>query len=81
MAAPSPFHKHEGTWGCNGEYVWWAYSDGAAEDPHANDHTRIDMRRKEYKAIQGSSEMYAFMAHRKQDTQLQCRFVMCFCEP
>ena len=38
------------------------------------------MRRKEYKQIQGTNEMYAFMAFDAENPNIQCRFVMCFCE-
>ena len=32
MARPSAEHSHGGTWGCNGEYFWRAFSNG--KDPH-----------------------------------------------
>ena len=72
---PAAFHQSRPS-----VYVWWAYSDGSVEDDHKDDHECIDMRRKEYRQIQGTNELYAFMAFDPEAPNIQGRFVMCFCE-
>lgn len=79
MREPSKHHRHDGTWGCNGEFVWMAYSDGAQEDEHRNKYPHLDMRYKKYQPIKGSNELYAFDATDKSQPLMEARFVLCTC--
>ena len=79
MAEPSRLHDHSGTWGCNGAYIWKAYSDGNDHDEHREEHAVLDLRRKEYQAIHGTHELYSFRTHPSFNENMQCRFVPCFC--
>ena len=81
MKTPSERHSHEGTWGCNGKFVWMAYSDGAKEDEHRDKYTHLDMRYKKYRPIKGSNELYMFDATDKLEPMMETRFVLCTCDP
>ena len=79
MAAPSAEHEHRGTFGCNGEYHWRAYSDGADANPDG--YPVIDARPRDWHAIEGSNERYAFRSWNTEPTQpeLEHFFVPCYC--
>lgn len=79
MPSPSESYDHIGTWGCNGEYVWWAYASGST-DPHRSDATSVlDLCHKEYKGVIGSSCMYSFSALTYNAPIIKSRFLPCFC--
>ena len=80
MRTPSERHSHEGTWGCNGKFVWMAYSDGAKEDENRHHYTQLDMRYKKYRPITGSNELYMFDATNKSQPIMETRFVLCTCD-
>ena len=81
MARPSVEHAHDGTWGCNGEYFWRAFSNG--RDPHAAKYPNISDKLREWHAIKGSNTLYCFRAgpgiNDPLVNELQCSFVPCFC--
>jgi len=75
---PSISHAHTGTWGCNGEYVWWSYANGES-DPYRSDATQtLDLRHREYPAVVGSSFKYSFSAL-SLNAQIESRLMPCFC--
>ena len=79
MSAPSADHKHAGTFGCNGEYIWKAYSDGTDENP--DDHPVIDGRPRDWHPIEGSNELYSFRAWNTEpaEPEMELWFVPCYC--
>ena len=60
MARPSDNHDHRGTFGCNGRYIWGAFSNGAGENPLGAQ--VLDVRDRDFRAIAGSADMYVFRA-------------------
>ena len=81
MSCPSLDHAHEGTWACNGEYHWRAFSNGL--DPHKALYPNISDVVREWYAVQGSNTLYCFRAGPGVNdplvNELQCSFVPCFC--
>lgn len=77
MPHPSLGHTHEGTWGANGEFIWWAYSDGTKDDHQ--DLPSIDIRYKQYRPFPGSDEKHSFEAKHGSDPIVEGRFVPCLC--
>jgi hypothetical protein len=62
----------------NGDYVWWAYSDG--NDEHKEKYPHIDLSRKEYRPIDQSSSMYEFSTSSGADTTVITRIIPCRCK-
>jgi hypothetical protein len=60
MAKPTEEKDHRGTFGCNGRYIWGAFSDGTDPNPLGCD--VLDPRDRDFRAIDGSADMYAFRA-------------------
>ena len=60
--SPAPGRARVGDWAANGEYVWVGLSDGL--DSHKDAYENIDMRRKVYRAVRGSSQCWVFWAQR-----------------
>ena len=78
MYAPSTQHDHRGTWGCNGDYIWRAYSNGEDENPHH--YPVISRQHRSFQTIEGSNELYCFRAWKGEKTrEMQIYFVPCFC--
>lgn len=79
LPRPSVTHAHTGTWGCNGEYVWWCYANGEA-DPYRSSATQtLDLRHKDYRGVPGSSCMYSFSAVSDDAPLVKSRLMPCFC--
>lgn len=79
MARPSDKHDHRGTFGCNGRYIWGAFSNGEDENPLGAQ--VLDVRDRDFRAIAGSADMYVFRARNPDPTapELECWFVPCYC--
>ena len=81
MGRPSDMHNHEGTWACNGEYMWRAFSNG--KDPHKHLYPNIPATKREWYPIEGSNALYCFRAGPGVNLpgrhELQCSFLSCFC--
>ena len=82
MARPSDEHGHKGTWGCNGEFFWRAFSNG--KDKFKSKYPNISQRIREWHAIEGSNSLYCYRAgpglNLPEVPELQFSFVPCFCE-
>ena len=70
---------HRGTFGCNGRYIWGAFSDGTGPPPIGCE--VLDPRDRDFRAIGGSADMYSFRARNPDPAapELECWFVPCFC--
>ena len=79
MRAPSADHTHAGTFGCNGEYIWKAYSNGHDENPDG--HPVIDDRPRDWHPIEGSNELYSYRAWNvvADEPEMELWFVPCHC--
>ena len=82
MARPSDEWEHTGTWACNGEYHWRAFSNG--KDPHSSKYPNIPQQKREWKAVEGSNSLYCFRAgpgvNAPDINELQVSFLSCFCD-
>ena len=81
MAMPDAGHMHDGTWGCNGEYHWRAFSNG--KDKHRAKYPNIDQRKRKWNTVSGSNSLYSFRAGPGKNLEniheLLVRFVPCYC--
>ena len=79
MAKPSEDHSHRGTFGCNGEYIWRAYSSGTDSNPE--NYPVIDRALLDWQPIEGSNDLYAFRARHEDPSipEMECWFVPCYC--
>ena len=82
MPRPDDSKEHSGTWGCNGEYHWRAFSNGA--DPHSHLYPNIPQTKREWGAVAGSNSLYCIRAGPGVNLpgrfELHCSFLSCFCE-
>ena len=82
MVMPDPEQDHAGTWGCNGEYHWRAFSNGT--DPHASCYPNIPQKKREWRAVEGSNSLYCFRAGPGKNLpdrfELHVSFLSCFCD-
>ena len=82
---PAPSKKSEdvqGTWGCNGNHHWLAFSNG--EDSYKDTYEAVPAPRHDVSAIPGSNELYSFRgASVASDDGSQCtvkhKFMQCYC--
>ena len=72
-------HDHQGTFWCNGRYIWGASSNGGGENPLGAQ--VLDVRDRDFRAIAGSADMYVFRARNPDPAapELECWFVPCYC--
>jgi hypothetical protein len=77
--APSANKRREGNFAASGVFRWYALSDG--QDSLSHVHDRIDLRRKVYRAVRGTTECMVFWARAfaNKVPSVIARRLPCFC--
>ncbi len=76
MQKPDDKHKHGGTYGANGKYMYRAYSEGS--DVNARGFPVVPKDRS-FQKFPGSNEIYAVRRKHKYRPELEALFVPCYC--
>ena len=82
MQAPAETSRKTGTWGCNGEHKWLAFSNGT--DQHKDKYDVIKPFEGDVTPISGCRNMYSFRATDATVSDkfwtIDVKFMQCYCQ-